>query len=166
MDKITANTRVLCCCANGQVRSIACRRALFLLTGNRRTLTCGLERNDEATVVPLVLWSDVIVVCGSHNMFDRLPSPRGWPRGSLRTKTLCAYVGPDVWHNPFGNDLVERMARLLWPLVEPLPGLTFDGIGKLCRDADPLLRTRSVSEYADYGAPIWWPRSLPVQAGF
>lgn len=104
--RFSKSSKVVCCCAYGQVRSVAARRAVYKLTDCRSVLACGLERNDTTTLQMLFEWADVIVVAGEAELAARVPA-------EYVSKLLHINIGKDIWGDPFAVDLAHQVTRLL-----------------------------------------------------
>lgn len=68
--KVTKETKFLCCCSWGQVRSVG-TRSYMLNKGYTNVLACGLDINSLPTLKMLEEWADFILVCGEKNLMDK-----------------------------------------------------------------------------------------------
>ncbi len=69
--KITKDTKIVCCCAWGQVRSVATRNYL-LNKGFTNVIACGLDINHQSTLKMLYDWADYILVCGESGLVGKV----------------------------------------------------------------------------------------------
>lgn len=106
--KLTTDSKVVCCCRRGQVRSVAARNVL-LNYGLLKVLTCGLENNDQDTLKMLYQWADAILVVGSPGVWLLL-------RPEYKYKAHFLEVGHDLW----GDYRHEELQCLLKPLISNL----------------------------------------------
>ena len=106
---ITPNSKVVCICRGGQVRSVAARYVLADKFGFRKVLACGWEKNDNETVTMLCEWADVIFVVGSAHSWNI-------PAEQFRHKAYMLNVGPDRWGH-YGN---QELVDILTPMIENL----------------------------------------------
>jgi predicted protein tyrosine phosphatase len=90
-------------CQAGICRSAAMANVLKTQYGHD-ALNAGLGYNSEETIRMLGDWADRIVVMQK----ELLPLV---PR-ELRSKTVVADVGPDIWKNSSDPDLVRRSALI------------------------------------------------------
>jgi hypothetical protein len=69
------------------------------------TLACGVENNLPETMFMLMGWADKVVI--AHPDFEEHVFY------CFRSKTICLDVGPDIWGNPFHEDLQVRIYGLI-----------------------------------------------------
>lgn len=94
---------VLCLCNHGNTRSVALAYLIKTIY-KHDVLTGGVEENSDETLKMLFNWSDKIIALTpeAKNKVVEL----GWDAESL-------YVGDDVWHNPFAQELQHKLLKNL-----------------------------------------------------
>jgi predicted protein tyrosine phosphatase len=99
------NTKCLCVCAGGRVRSVAMR---FILTDKYGcdALACGIEKNSPQTIAMLAEWAEVIFA-----MEPRFVA--AIPRGHAH-KIRVVDVGEDRW----GTDRDPELRELCWEALK------------------------------------------------
>jgi hypothetical protein len=110
MLKLNADTKIVCCCEQGQVRSVATRNILHRLLNNKNILAAGLRKNNEATLRMLFTWADIVLITGEQRLLLlMLPG--------YADKTIHINVGEDRWGNPFHAELHKELEGLLATLL-------------------------------------------------
>lgn len=107
--KIGRETRVVTACRGGQVRSVSARFILADKFGCRKVIACGLEKNDYETLNFLFGWAEVILVCGSVNLWNMLGD-------CWKDRAIHLDIGPDRWGH-YGNG---ELVGILTPMIEGL----------------------------------------------
>lgn len=94
--------KFLCVCQHGHSRSVCCCRVLHEL--GHQAVACGWATAPDALPV-LADWADRVIIM-ERQFQTKLPL-------KYMLKTVVCEVGPDVWSNPYNQELHRLIARLL-----------------------------------------------------
>jgi predicted protein tyrosine phosphatase len=100
------DSKVLCCCAGGKVRSVAAKYVLEDEHQLPNVLVAGLEKNGPETLDMLFRWADHILVVGDTDLLERVPE-------LFRSKRVFLGVGKDRWGHYDHADLLRVLRRLI-----------------------------------------------------
>lgn len=95
---MSKETKILCVCQMGNVRSVGTRRRL-----NRRgypnVIAIGAENTGQETLRMLCNWADIILIAEPHQR-ELLPTGR-------KKVDMVFTIGPDVYGNPVKQSLQD-----------------------------------------------------------
>lgn len=93
--------KVLCICEHGNVRSVALAYLIKTIY-KHEAIAIGWATTSDETRLMLYDWADMIV---------GLVMPKKIVRGWNVDKFRFLDVGPDVWHDPFNQELQHKLLR-------------------------------------------------------
>lgn len=99
--------KILTVCHGGSCRSIAAAYLLKYQLGFPDTVSMGVKVNSPETQNMLCRWADKIIVTGEEEILQKIPR-------QFQEKTDWLDIGPDIWHNPMNQGLLNK----LYPLVK------------------------------------------------
>ena len=99
----TKESKFLCCCAWGQVRSVA-TRSYLLHKGYTSTIACGLDINSPSVLKMLENWADFVLICGEGNLLVK--AQRIFPQRQL----VHINVGNDTYGH-YDHPVLKEIAR-------------------------------------------------------
>lgn len=94
--------KFVCICSWGHCRSVALAKLLH--ERGHDAVAIGTQRSGTAAAL-LCEWADII--CTLQPQFAEVVP------AAHRGKIVCLDVGPDVWSNPYNQDLRQLLGRLL-----------------------------------------------------
>ena len=100
---VSKETKILCICQYGNVRSVGTKRRLTR-RGYRNVIATGAENCGSETLMVLVDWADVVLVAEPH-LADLLP-----PSGKVDVRFT---IGPDVFGNSASRALQDVVKEQL-----------------------------------------------------
>lgn len=104
--------KILCCCAYGIVRSVACARIIKNEYG-QEAKAIGLKTASDQELKRLYDWADVIIILDKE-LVSLAPD-------YYKDKTFLINIGPDRWHDPGSKDLEQTIrAKLQQPQIKAI----------------------------------------------
>lgn len=104
---LNEQTKILCCCSGGKVRSIGAKFVLEDVYGFKNILTAGLDKTHPETLNMLFDWAEVILIVGETDLMNKISNP----------KAIHLDVGVDRFGCYNNADLYKLLRQMIRKLI-------------------------------------------------